>query len=74
MINSNFKLWIVKFMRRGFEPPMPFGRCKQPVFALNKQQAIEKVKNYDMVSNYYKITASVIQNPTEKQINEAIKD
>lgn len=65
------KLWLVKFIQKGFEPPLPFGKAKQCVFAANKIEALEKAKSICLVSDYKKPTVASILNPNEKQIKEA---
>ena len=46
--------WKVTFMRRGMEPPRPFGKTTHVVCAATREEAKEKVS----ASPGYKITAS----------------
>lgn len=51
--------WLCKFMRKGFEPPMPFGKTNMVVAANTRTEAIEIMKNSGMVSSQYpKVMAS----------------
>ena len=51
--------WIVKFTRKGFEPPMPFGKTSEVVAAHSRAEAIAIVKQSGMVSDgHYPISAS----------------
>jgi hypothetical protein len=53
--------WKVKFMRRGWEPPYPFGKTHEIVEASNRLDAIEQVKRSGVVSAGYKITAAPVK-------------
>jgi hypothetical protein len=48
--------WKVKFMRKGWEPPYPFGKKHQIVEASSRLEAIEEVKQSGVVSAGYKVT------------------
>lgn len=51
--------WLVKFMRRGFEPPMPFGKTRDVIAAKSREEAVAILKSTGWVSpNYSKVTAS----------------
>lgn len=51
--------WLCKFMRRGFEPPMPFGKTRAVIAANTRQEAVEILKASGMVSgDYPNVTAS----------------
>ncbi len=59
------KQWKVKFMRKGSEPPYPFGKSERIVLAETKADAINAVRADGVVSPRYKITASACpSNPT----------
>ena len=53
--------WKVTFMRRGWEPPYPFGKSVEIVEASNRLEAIEHVRRSRSVSPRYKITASPLK-------------
>lgn len=55
--------WKVKFMRKGSEPPMPFGKTSMVVAAESRAQAIEIVSGAGIVSPNYKTTASKTDEP-----------
>jgi hypothetical protein len=59
--------WLVKFMRRGFEPPMPFGKTHMVVAAKSRKEAIAIVHQSGMVSPMYheRITAT----PTSLEVS-----
>jgi hypothetical protein len=48
-------------MRRGWEPPYPFGKSVEIVEASNRLEAIEHVRRSRSVSPRYKITASPLK-------------
>jgi hypothetical protein len=51
--------WLVKFMRRGFEPPMPFGKTQMVIAAKDRSEAARILQSSGMVSpSYPKVTAS----------------
>jgi hypothetical protein len=51
--------WLCKFMRRGFEPPMPFGKTRHVIAAKTREEAVAILKSTGVVSpNYPKVTAS----------------
>lgn len=50
--------WNVSYMKRGFEPPYPFGKTTETVFADSRLEAIEKVKATGRASSFYPIKAS----------------
>ena len=52
------KQWKVKFMRKGSEPPYPFGKSERIVLAETKAAAIDVVRADGIVSPRFKITAS----------------
>lgn len=51
--------WKVKFTRRGWEPPRPFGKTSEVVCAPNREAAKEKVN----AAYGYKITATKTSGP-----------
>ena len=53
--------WRVKFLRRGWEPPYPFGKSEEVVTAASRREAIEIVKGSGVVSPGYKVSASPIK-------------
>jgi hypothetical protein len=53
--------WKVKFMKRGWEPPYPFGKTQDIVEAPTRLEAIDQVKRSGVVSAKYKITASAVK-------------
>ena len=55
------KQWKVRFMRKGSEPPYPFGRSERIVLAETKADAIEAVRADGVVSPRFKITAHANQ-------------
>lgn len=50
--------WLVRFVRKYFEPPKPFGKTREVVAANSRQEAIAIVKQSGMVSDRYPVTAS----------------
>jgi hypothetical protein len=50
--------WKVRFMRKGWEPPYPFGKTHEIVEASSRLEAIEQVEQSGVVSAGYKVTAS----------------
>jgi hypothetical protein len=51
--------WLCKFMRRGFEPPYPFGKTRMVVAARTRSEATGILRSSGMVSGAYpKVTAS----------------
>ena len=53
--------WRVKFMRRGWEPPYPFGKSEEVVIAASRREAIEIVTGSGVVSPGYKVSASPVK-------------
>ena len=53
--------WRVKFMRRGWEPPYPFGKSEEVVIAASRREAIEIVMASGVVSPGYKVSASPVK-------------
>jgi hypothetical protein len=51
--------WLVKFTRRGMEPPLPFGHTSEVVCALSRQDAVEQVP----ASPRYPVTATRTDQP-----------
>jgi hypothetical protein len=51
--------WLVKFMRRGDEPPRPFGKTSAVVCALSREDALNQVPR----STYYPATATRTDKP-----------
>ena len=51
--------WLVRFTRRGCEPPRPFGKTSEVVCALTRDDAKELVP----ASTYYPVTASLTDKP-----------
>ena len=51
--------WKVRFMRKGWEPPYPFGESTEIVEAANRQEAIEMCRS--KISPWYKPTASPVK-------------
>lgn len=45
-------------MRKGFEPPMPFGKTREVVAAHSRAEAVAIVKQSGMASDRYPVTAS----------------
>jgi hypothetical protein len=58
------KQWKVKFMRKGSEPPYPFGKSERIVLAETKAAAIDVVRADGIVSPRFKITASACPSNT----------
>jgi len=54
------KQWKVRFMRKGSEPPYPFGKSERIVAAETKANAIAAVRAEGVVSPRFKITASAV--------------
>ena len=52
--------WLVRFTRRGWEPPRPFGKTKEIVCANTREEAKRKVTD---ASSRYPITASPTTDP-----------
>ena len=57
--------WKVKFIRKGWQPPYPFGKSEEIVEAGSRREAIEAVKGTGVVSPHYKITASPLKDSHE---------
>ena len=53
--------WRVKFMRRGWEPPYPFGKSVEIVEADSRLQAIDLVRRSGEASPRYPISASKVR-------------
>ena len=51
--------WLVRFTRRGCEPPRPFGKTEEVVCAPTRDEAKEVVP----ASTYYPVTASLTGKP-----------
>ncbi len=58
--------WKVKFMRRGSEPPMPFGKTDVIVAAESRNDAIEIVRATGWISDTHpKVSASKTDKPVD---------
>ena len=53
--------WKVRFMRKGWEPPHPFGKTTEIVEAANRKEAIEMCRSQISTWHKTKPTASPVK-------------